>query len=301
MRNLPFDKSGKFYRGNIHTHSTLSDGRRSPQDVCQFYKDHGYDFISLTDHFLPEFDHPITNTSFYRTDDFTTILGAELHAGMTSLGEKWHILAVGLPSDFAIPRKDETGPEIAQRAMAAGAYVAVAHPAWYHLPEEDVISLGKVHAIEIINGISADHSDTIDSNHTLNVMLGRGYRYFACATDDAHFHAKHQDVLRGWVWVKSESLTPDALLESLKRGEYYSTEGPQIFDIQVKPGEGVKIVCSPADHIFVTGKGSKASYLHGNGIMEAELPFVNWNADYCRVTIRDRFGRRAWSNPIFFE
>ena len=51
-------------------------------------------------------------------------------------GELWHILAVGLPLDFApthtpqftpIPDQ-ETGPEVARRAHDAGAFVAVAHP-----------------------------------------------------------------------------------------------------------------------------------------------------------------------------
>ncbi len=301
MQNLPFNKPGKFYRGNIHTHSTLSDGRRSPEAVCQFYRENGYDFIALTDHFMEKFNYPIADTRAFRTADFTTILGAELHTGIMSSGEPWHILAVGLPLDFAPPLKDETGPEIAARAMAAGAYVAVAHPAWYSLTEDEVISLGDVHAIEIINGIAHDHSDKVDSVYMLDVMLQRGRRYFACATDDAHFHEKHDDLLLGWVMVKAESLDPDALLGALKRGEYYSTEAPLIHDIQVVPGEHVKIRCSPVNHVFVTGKGSKASYLHGNGITEAVMPITHWNANYCRVTIRDAQGHRAWSNPIFFD
>jgi hypothetical protein len=26
VKNLPFDKPGRFYRGNLHAHSTVSDG-----------------------------------------------------------------------------------------------------------------------------------------------------------------------------------------------------------------------------------------------------------------------------------
>ena len=204
MNSLPFDKPGRFYRGNLHTHSTRSDGRLSPEAVCQFYKEMGYDFLAITDHFMEQFHYPITDTSPYRTDDFTTIFGAELHAGKTSTDELWHILAVGLPLDFPPNLPDETGPQIAARALEAGAFVAAAHPAWYNLTEEDVISLGDVHAIETINGISADHNDRIDSWYMLDVMLARGYRYTACATDDAHFQAEHNDRVRGWVWVKSE-------------------------------------------------------------------------------------------------
>ena len=299
MNSFPFDKPGRFYRGNLHTHSTRSDGRLSPEAVSQFYKDMGYDFLAITDHFMEQFRYPITDTSPYRTDDFTTIFGAELHAGQTSTDELWHILAVGLPLDFPKNLPDEDGPQIAARALEAGAFVAVAHPAWYNLTEADVISLGNVHAIETINGISADHNDRIDSWYMLDVMLARGYRYTACATDDAHFKDQHNDRVRGWVWVKSEERTPEALLAALKRGDYYSSTGPQIFDLQVKPGESIKISCSPADSIFVTGKGAWSQFKHGKGMIEAEMDIRRLNAPYCRVTIRDRDGNHAWSNPIW--
>ena len=70
--------------------------------------------------------YPITDTRPLRTETFTTLLGAELHAGTTTNGELWHILAVGLPPDFAPNLTDEDGPGIAARAMAAGAFVSVA-------------------------------------------------------------------------------------------------------------------------------------------------------------------------------
>ena len=60
-------------------------------------------------------------------------------------GELWHILAVGLPEDFApsntphfLPVEgQETRPELAQLAREAGAFVAIAHPEWSGLSEAD--------------------------------------------------------------------------------------------------------------------------------------------------------------------
>lgn len=300
MQHLPFDKPGRFLRGNLHTHSTRSDGQRSPEAVCQFYQEMGYDFIALTDHFMAQYQYPITDTLPYRNETFTTILGAELHAGVTTTGELWHILAVGLPPDFEPNLTEEDGPGIAARAMAAGAFVTVAHPAWYALTERDVISLGDVHAIETINGISADHNDRIDSWYMLDVMLAQGRRYFALATDDAHFHLKHNDLLRGWVWLKSDSLDPESLLAALKRGEYYSSTGPMIHDVRIE-GEMVYVRCSPASSLFLTGKGSRSQYLHGNGLTEAEFNWKRLNSPYCRLTVRDSKGDHAWTNPIWFD
>ena len=96
----PFAAPGRFYKGNLHTHSTCSDAVRDPGDVCALYRDAGYDFLALTDHFLPRYRFPITDTRDFRTNSFTTLLGAEVHAPATELGDIWHILSVGLPLDF---------------------------------------------------------------------------------------------------------------------------------------------------------------------------------------------------------
>lgn len=299
MHGLPFDQPGQFFRGNLHTHSTRSDGKRTPEEVCAFYREHGYHFISITDHFMEDYGYPITDASPYETKEFITLLGAELHAGRIQNGEQWHLLAVGLPPDFAPNLPGEDGPAIARRALRAGAFLTIAHPAWYALSEADVLSIEDAHAIEIINGIAADQNDRIDSTYMLDVMLAQGRRYYALATDDAHFHDRHHDLLRGWTWVRAETLSPQAILEALKRGHYYSSTGPQIFDVQVR-GSTLYVRCSPVNDIFVTGSGAKRDYARGNGITEAELKLKRLkDSPYCRVTIRDGRGGRAWTNPIW--
>ncbi|MBZ0279082.1 MAG: CehA/McbA family metallohydrolase [Anaerolineae bacterium] len=300
MYNLPFNQPGTFYRGNLHTHSTISDGKLAPAEVCRLYADLGYDFIALTDHFMEQYHYPISDTRPFRTPTFTTLIGAELHTGRTEFGQLWHILAVGLPLDFAPPPEGESGPAIAARALAAGAYVAAAHPAWYHLTEADVLSLGPdIHAIEIYNGTSHDHNDAPDSVYMLDVLLERGHQYFACATDDTHAHTFRDDIGLGWVQVKSESLEPEALLDALKAGHYYSSTGPQIFDIQIE-GKRLSVRCSPAERIFITGSGFQARSVSGSGVREAEFDLNKISGSYCRITVRDSHGGRAWSNPIWF-
>lgn len=298
---LPFALPGRFYRGNLHTHSTRSDGSLSPEAVCAFYQRLGYDFLSITDHFLDEYDWPIVDTRPYDTPGFVTLIGAELHSGRTLYGELWHILANGLPLDFARPTPDESGPAIARRALDAGAFVTCAHPYWYALCEADVVSLGPIHAIETINGISDDHNDRIDSWPMYEAMLTQGRRYTAVTTDDAHFRGPHDDHGRAWTWVRSEHLTSDAILAALKRGQFYSSTGPQIFDVEFS-AHSVYIRCSPVSSLFLTGKGARSAYLHGRGLFEAELPRSRLgNSPFCRVTIRDAHGGRAWTNAVWFE
>ena len=122
-----------------------ADGVLPPEEVCRRYRAEGYDFLALTDHFVGRWGYPIVDTVPFRAEGFTTILGAELHSGAMANGELWHILAVGLPPDFApsnspdlVPRADqETAAEIAARAVAAGAFVAIAHPQWSGLTLAD--------------------------------------------------------------------------------------------------------------------------------------------------------------------
>jgi hypothetical protein len=299
MNRLPFDQPGRFYRGNLHTHSTRSDGQTSPEETCQRYREIGYDFIALTDHFLDRYGFPLVDTRPFRSDDFTTILGAELHTGQTRFGGMWHILAVGLPLDFAHTRPDESGPELAARALATGAFVVAAHPAWYTVSQDEILSLGKVHAIEVFNATAIDHNDRADSWHITDILLSEGHDYLVCATDDFHGFQRRADFARGWVWVKSESLEPDALLASLKQGHYYSSTGPRIVDVQVTPGKEVYVRCSPVDHIFITGSGPASVHVGSVGVTEARLSLEKFNSPYCRVTVRDAFGGRAWTNPIW--
>jgi predicted metal-dependent phosphoesterase TrpH len=301
MKQLPFDKAGRFWRGNLHGHSTLSDGGFSPEEVCRRYQEAGYDFISLTDHFLSHYDFPMADTRAFRNAEFTTIIGAELHAGQTELGGIWHILAVGLPFDFAQPHVDESGPEIAARALATGAFVAAAHPQWYALTERDLEALGSVDAIEIYNGVAIDHNDRADSWHIADIMLGRGNRYLTYAADDFHGVRGRHDFVRGWAWAMAEENSPEALLKALKAGHFYSSTGPQIFDVQVRTGREIVVRCSPVDWVMVTGKGPAAVTASGHGLSEVSLDISKFKSNYGRITVRDAMGGRAWSNPFWFD
>lgn len=301
MQIPAFSHAGRFYKGNLHTHSALSDGFRTPEDVCRLYREAGYDFLALTDHFMKYFDWRIADTRPYRTETFTTLIGAELHAPETSFGDYWHILAVGLPLDFAPNKENETGAELAQRAISAGAFVAVAHPGFYHLTESDALSLGKVHAVEVFNATSIDHNDKPDGWYLLDILSAHKHRYFACATDDAHFHPDRADSCMGWVKVKAKSLNPESILETLKAGAFYSSTGPDLFDVKLTKNQTLTVRCSPVSRIFVTGKGWVSHDKHGNGITEARFSLKNWKSPYFRVTVRDQHGRRAWTHPIWLD
>jgi hypothetical protein len=301
MHTLPFHQPGRFWKGNLHTHSTVSDGALSPEEVCAVYQRAGYDFVALTDHFHAYFQWKIADTRAFRTSNFTTLIGAELHAPGISFGYPWHIVAVGLPLDFQSVSAGEDGIALTRRAVEQGAFIMIAHPEFYHLTEADALSLAGAHAIEVFNGTSVDHNDKPGGWALFDLLLARGHRYTACATDDAHFQPARADALMGWVNVRSVENSPEALLAALKAGDFYSSTGPEIYDIQVYPGEKVVVRCSPAERVFVTGIGYQAASVYGNGIIHAEIALEGFVSPYARVTVRDSRGGRAWSNPFWFE
>ena len=226
-----FTGEGRFLKGNIHTHSTRSDGAAEADAVCRTYAEAGYDFLCLSDHFMAQYGFPITRTEGFRTEAFTTILGAELHAPENSHGEIWHLLACGLPADFAPLGAGEDAVSLARRAKAAGAFLGIAHPQWSSLTIEDGRQMaGLADAVEVYNTGCHIECDRPDGTALLDALLNEGHRLTAYAADDAHF--RQPDYGHAFMMVKAEAHEPAAILEAMKAGRFYSSRGPLIHDIR---------------------------------------------------------------------
>ncbi|VDC33353.1 CehA/McbA family metallohydrolase [Pseudogemmobacter humi] len=303
-RQSAFSAPGRFWRGNLHTHSNLSDGALPPEEVCRRYRAQGYDFLALTDHYVGIYDYPLVDTRPFRAEGFTTLLGAELHSGAMQNGELWHILAVGLPEDF--PRvgspdfhawpDQETGPEIAARAAAAGAFVTIAHPQWSGMTLADARSIDAAHAVEIYNHSSAVGADRGDGFAIADLLISEGRNLSLIATDDAHLF--DPDHFGGWTMVRAEENCPEALLAALKRGDFYSSQGPQIHDFYVE-GDRVIVECSAVETVIAVGHGSSSNVVCGRAMTRAEVP-LKWKGEtpWLRAVVIDAAGRRAWTNPV---
>ena len=294
-----FAAPGQFWRGNLHGHSTNSDGALTPEEVCQGYRDQGYDFICLSDHFRPNYNFPVSDTTPFRSDGFTTILGAEVHAPKTTRDVDWHILAVGLPSDFPATSAAETGIELAQRCADAGAFVAVAHPHWYNLELEDALALEAAHAVEVYNHTCAVRTSRGDGAAMWDGMLSAGRHVTGIAVDDSHFREGAFDGFGGWVMVKAEANEPDQLLAALKDGRFYASQGPIIEDV-TQDGDTLSVRCSPAVQVHCVGPVAKSVHAHGTSLTKATLSLEGFKG-WARIVVRDAMGRQAWTNPLWLN
>jgi hypothetical protein len=303
MRDPLFDGPGRFWRGNIHGHSDRSDGALSPEEVCRRYRAQGYDFVAVTDHFVGLFDYPLTDTSACRDDRFTTLIGAELHCGRQENGDIWHLLAVGLPIGFTPPDSpdftprdgQESAAEIARRARAAGAFVAIAHPHWSGLSMADMRTIDAAHAVETYNHGCAVGADRGEGLHALEGLLAEGRRIGLLATDDSHF--RDFDGFGGWVMVRAEQNAPDALLAALKAGRYYASQGPEIRAVTWQD-DMVEVETTAVERVIVQGAGSSSVLALGAAMTCTRLPLDRVAASpWLRITVADAAGRRGLDQP----
>ena len=221
-------------------------------------------------------------------------------------GELWHILAVGLPSDFAPPNapdfapraEQESGAELARRARDAGAFVAIAHPEWSGLTVEDARSIDAAHAVEVYNHGCAIGADRPHGFDVLDKLLTEGRKLTLCATDDAHF--SEPDHFGGWVMVKAQKNDPGQLLDALKAGHFYATTGPEFRGISVN-GTEITVETSAVKSVIVQGQGSAAVARHGDSMTKTTVSAERCAASsWFRVSIIDAAGRRAWLNPMYW-
>ena len=131
----------------------------------------------------------------------------------------------------------------------------------------------------------------------LDQILNYGKELNIIATDDSHFNI--DDAFGGWVMVKSEINSEEPILEALKNGNYYSSQGPDFKNIKIQNGR-LEVLCSPVEKIIVSGYGSASIYKNKTSMESAVfnlglLPQEKW----LRITIIDNKGKKAWTNPIY--
>ena len=301
MKLPPFGLGHTLYRGNLHGHSTHSDGALSAQAVAQTYADLGYDFTCLSDHLW--IDDKFAATSVFNDraidrKDFITLPSAELHCygKLYDQDGLWHILANGLPLDFACPDEKETATELISRAQAAGAYVSLAHPEWYTMTTDEALQVAAADAVEIYN-----HSCVVSSARGSGIaiadyLLNQGKKISFTATDDSHFELP--DWGGGWVMVAAAELSKNALVVALKAGNHYASTGADFTDLQLENGV-LTVTSSPIDSAVISGAGHMAMAETGKDMTFTQFDLAKFRSDWFRITLRDAAGKMAWSNPYY--
>ena len=295
----PFREEGRWFKGNVHTHTTGSDGTRTPEQLVKIYSEAGYDFLSITDH------SRVTDVEGLENAGFLLIPGEEMCIGRTHAATPYHLVALGIQE--TLPFRDfdrDLDPQLViDHVNGVGGIAILAHPYWSGLNHRDMMEIEGYHGVEIYNtsceyerntGVSASHIDDI-------IVMGRRPRIYA--VDDHHGAERPLlplDAAVAWIMVKSKSLGVDDILSSIRRGLFYSSTGPEIRDIAIDDEGVISVECSPAKEISFVSTPSLGIkyYAEGSPLMSASYP-GRPGETYVRIEVTDYAGRRAWSNPIY--
>jgi len=288
-----FDQEKSFFKGNLHTHTSNSDGRKTPEEVLDIYQAQGYDFIALTDHWKRTVDQP------YMKDNMLVMTGTELD--YTLPGQVIHIVGVGVDASVLEKATRNGGAQNGIDAIcAAGGRAILAHPAWSLNTPEIIGALRNLSATEIYNSVSGYpwNGDRADSTCILDIAAAQGHLLNTVAADDSHFYTGENCL--SYIMLQTDELTQENVLKALDEGAFYSTCGPRFEQIEVTEDE-IRVRCSEVSHVIFHSDlcyvGDRVT--QGDGVTEAVYSIKRGrNEQYVRIILIDAQGRRAWSNPI---
>ena len=104
------------------------------------------------------------------------------------------------------------------------------------------------------------------------------------------------------VMVKAAECTPEAILAAVAAGEFYASQGPEIYDFRLEDGVA-SAETSPVRTIAFMSERSHGRAIRspqGDPISSARFSLQNEHT-YIRLECVDFEGRCAWSNPIWLE
>jgi hypothetical protein len=291
----PFTQPGSFLRGNLHSHTTASDGCFSPQQTVDTYAQAGFDFLALTDH------NQVTPVGALDARGMVLLTGAEVTLPGGPFGGTIHVVALGGEQSPTVP--PSASPAQAMAAVARQASLCfVAHPHWCLVDCAQLLPLSAFIGLEVFNtGCLMDHNRG-NSEAAWDALLAHGRPLWGLATDDGH----HPPAL-GYAWtaIKTPDRTPAGLLAALRRGDLYASTGPELRGLTAS-GSHLLVDCSPCVQAALLGArpgcGSSTWYDLdlARPFEQARLPLPTTEG-WLRVEIIDAQGNKAWSNAFQWE
>jgi hypothetical protein len=298
----------RWFKGNTHTHTVNSDGDSTPDDVVRWYREHGYQFVVLTDHnFLTSIDG--VNALFGADQQFLVVKGEELtdRAGTLPL----HIN--GLDVARQIPAQGgQSVLDVLQRNVdairAANGVPHINHPNFgWAITTDELARVKNNKLFEIFNGHpqvnNAGGGGVPGLEEVWDALLSRGLTLYGLAVDDAHTFKQpgNPDVAgpgRGWVYVRAGRLEARALVQALERGDFYASTGVVLDDIRSDARSmtvAVRAAAWSKYRIQFIGKNGRVLREFAESSATYQL---TGSEGYVRARVLESNGRQAWGQPV---
>ena len=304
----PQGQAGRWFKGNTHTHTTNSDGDSSPDDVARWYRDHGYQFLVLSDHnVLTSIE---TLSALHGHDgSFLLIKGEEVTDRFD--GKPVHVNGLDV-AERVEPQKGTSLLDVVQRNVDAIRQVRgvphINHPNFGWALTTDVLKqVRRMKLLEIYNGHPQVNNlgggGVPGLEEAWDAVLSSGTTMYGIAVDDAHTFKQPGNPAvagpgRGWVMVRAERLDAAAILAALEQGQFYASTGVEITDIVTTSRSMTVAVKKDAwskYRIQFIGKGGRV--LHEALDSPAEYTFRG-DEGYVRAKVIESNGRVAWVQPV---
>ncbi|MBQ8381521.1 MAG: hypothetical protein IJY18_06465 [Clostridia bacterium] len=330
-------KDGNFYKANLHTHTTVSDGKLTPEEAKARFKSMGYSVVAFTDHelmvphpelaeddFLPltgyemsidsELESPYKRTyhlNYYSPDPMRS---ASRTMAVTSVWNRDYMQAM-ITDEM---RRLSTGKRVYSKefiqslidfATEEGALMSYNHPVWSLQTKDDYSGLKGLFGVEWANS-GCNIMGYFDTMQPIEDLNSEGERMcYPLAADDCH---KDTEYGFSWVNIKSKSLEYGEIFEALRRGDFYSSTGPEILEAYVE-GTDVVVTTSPAAGIFLaTGNRQRqARRMHDEPLTKARFSIermyekLEFSPDksklWFRIDVLDEKGNFARTRAVFLD
>ncbi len=297
---------GRWYKGNLHTHTLNSDGDSTPNEVATWYREHGYNFLLLSDHnHLTEVAG--LNALHESKGQFLLLQGEEVTDAYDKL--PIHINAYDLATELQ-PRHGASVAATIQNnvdaILAAKALPSINHPNFHWgVTAADLLNVRNLGLMEVYNGhpevnnVGGGGFQSLDE--MWDVLLTAGRPIKGIAVDDAH-HFKRigrefSNPGRGWIQVRSESLTAAAIRAAIEQGQFYASSGVKLNDVSITATEyKLEIEVRPMEKFTTYFIGSGGKVL-AKSYDTAPVYRIKGDEGYVRARVDSSYAMSAWTQP----
>ena len=303
-----------WFKGNLHTHTTESDGDAEPEEVVRWYRRHGYDFLVLSDHnHLTLLEYGEGKRRLKRP---LMIPGEEVSAQILNGSVPIHLGGIGISRLVEPIDADGVVATIQANVNAiveAGGIASINHPNFkWAFDHHALKQVSGATLLEVFNGHPGTNNGggpgRYSTEQIWDGVLSADRPIFGVAVDDSHaYHDFSFDSRgnpgRGWVVVRAKEASRDAIVDGLASGDFYSSSGVELADLHAD-SEGISIAIDPFRE-GAYGMEYVTRFTGRDGVPIAEAEGLNpeytiaGDEVYVRATVTSSNGHKAWVQPVF--
>ncbi len=247
-------------KGNIHSHTTRTDGEFSVDAIQDLYKEKAYTFIAITDHRIYFDEEGVSrNLILLNGCEYNCYLDHEayderIHFHLLTLKDPEQDVSNRIEHDdnsyksLFYTKLDEVQTLI-DELKSRGNLVIIAHPKKPFIPIELLKTLRNYEGIEVYNAKSEQDA----SDYRAELYQMRKSMIFT-SVDDSHALLNEQgacEYFKGYIVVEDGATDKNKIVKAIKNKRFYASNGPEIYSLIIDKNQ-LSLKCSDVSKIELT-------------------------------------------------